>query len=312
MKKSILLAAGLLALNLTPVFGQQPAMPPAPVLPPSSARQYAPPSKPPTPSDTAQLIEQQRQRFLDLGNPAANQPPGLTKFNLDFPGGTPKELVAAIEKATGKPLNAIIPDEDADLQMPPLKMNDVVVPQLFKALELASIKEVKVVTGSYFTGSGNQESYSTYTSNYGFKTDGQPTDSSVWYFHADTPPLTPTVLPQKTCQFYSLSPYLDRGFTVDDITTAIQTGWKMAGVTPTPELNYHKETKLLIAYGEPDKLKTIADVLKTLPPSAMTVSAAIEYEKAFAKLQSQIEELKKRLPTPAPSPSTTLEIKTGQ
>ena len=69
---------------------------------------------------------------------------------------------------------------------------------------------------------------------------------------------------EKVCRFYSLAPYLDRGFTVDDITTAIQTGWKMAGVIP-PELNYHKETKLLIAFGEPDELKTIQDVLNALP-----------------------------------------------
>jgi hypothetical protein len=55
---------------------------------------------------------------------------------------------------------------------------------------------------------------------------------------------------------------------VDDITTAIQIGWKMAGVTPSPELDYHKETKLLIAYGEPDQLQTIEDVLQALPKPA--------------------------------------------
>ena len=34
------------------------------------------------------------------------------------------------------------------------------------------------------------------------------------------------------------------------------------GDTNLPELNYHKETKLLIAYGEPSKLKTIELVLQ--------------------------------------------------
>jgi hypothetical protein len=217
-----------------------------------------------------------------------------TQFSLDFPGGTPVQLVKAIEKAMGKPLNVIINKEDENIELPPLKMSDVYLPQLFAVLEAASRKVVAVSTGGF-------GSYSQFSTGYGFKTDGQPFDNSVWYFHVEKPSLPPVVSTQKICQFYSLSPYLDRGFTVDDITTAIQTGWKMAGETATPELNYHKETKLLIAFGEPDKLKTIADVLKTLPPSAMTAYAAIEYQKAIEKLQSQIDKLNKQ-PNPPLQP----------
>jgi len=259
MKKILCLTASLLALNLTPVFSQQP---------PSTFRE--------------RLDAITGRAAIDQANA-----PALTKFNLDFPGGTPKELVAAIEKAAGKPLNAIVPDEDADTKLPPLRMNDVDVARLFMALEYASAKQVAVVTSTY--GGGNS-SYSTYNLSYGFKTDGQLTDNSVWYFHADKPVLPPMNSTQKICQFYSLSPYLDRGFTVDDITTAIQTGWKMAGESPTPELNYHKETKMLIAYGEPDKLKTIADVLKTLPASNVTLATAKEYEEAWQKLSIDWQE----------------------
>src|SRR5690348_16597387 len=52
----------------------------------------------------------------------------LTKFNLDFRGGTPADLVKAIEKESGNPLNAIIPTEDVNIELPPLKMNNVVTP----------------------------------------------------------------------------------------------------------------------------------------------------------------------------------------
>ena len=62
-------------------------------------------------------------------------PPALSKFSLDFPGGSASQLVEAIEKAMGKPLNVIINKEDEDMALPPLKMNDVVMPQLFTALE---------------------------------------------------------------------------------------------------------------------------------------------------------------------------------
>lgn len=209
------------------------------------------------------------------GNPSDNslwtfsvyeKQPALTLFSLDFSGGPPELLVKAIEKATGKPLNVIIPTEGADVDLPPIKMNDVDVQRLFSALEVASIKQMKIITDSY-GGNGNQ-SYSTYTASYGFKTDGTVNDNSVWYFHANKPPQSPTVAVEKICQFYSLADYLEAGLTVDDITTVIQNGWKMAGVNPTPELKYHKETKLLMAYGEPEKMATIDNVLKVLKPKA--------------------------------------------
>ena len=58
--------------------------------------------------------------------------PKLTKFNLDFPGGNPKQLVAAIEKATGRPLNVVIPDEYTDEPISALRMTQVTVRDLFQ------------------------------------------------------------------------------------------------------------------------------------------------------------------------------------
>src|SRR5690242_14620396 len=62
----------------------------------------------------------------------------LTRFDLDFAGGTPNDLVRAIEKATGKPLNIVIPTGAADVPLPPLKMRGITVAELFKALQAAS------------------------------------------------------------------------------------------------------------------------------------------------------------------------------
>src|SRR5262245_11393730 len=66
--------------------------------------------------------------------------PVLAKFSLDFSGGTPKQLVAAIEKAMGRSLNVIIAEEHTNVKLPPLKMTDVNVPQLFIALAKISYK----------------------------------------------------------------------------------------------------------------------------------------------------------------------------
>jgi hypothetical protein len=207
--------------------------------------------------------------------PAKAEAPGLTKFNLDFPGGTPRELVAAIQRATGKPLNAIIPDEDAHMQLPPLKMNNVDADQLFEALKLASARTEAFVTGTTYGGFGGPiPSWQQKITSCGFRTAGKPTDDSIWYFYVDKlggPPL----IPSKACRFYALAPYLDRGLTVDDITTAIQTGWKMLGDSAsTPNISFHKETKLLIAVGEPSKLETIDAVLKALEPPKPALAPA--------------------------------------
>src|SRR5579859_5784868 len=55
------------------------------------------------------------------------------KFDLDFPGGSPRDLVSAIEKATGKPLNALVPKKDETLELPSMKFKAVTIPALFDA-----------------------------------------------------------------------------------------------------------------------------------------------------------------------------------
>ena len=89
------------------------------------------------------------------------------------------------------------------------------------------------------------------------------TDDTIWYFYAEKPA---ELSPPKECRFYSLAPYLDRGMTVDDITTAIKTGAKMLGEGQEPAISFHKDTKLLIAVGESGKLQIIDAVLKALEP----------------------------------------------
>ena len=178
---------------------------------------------------------------------AATQKPELTKFDLDFPGGTPRQLVEAIEKASGKPLNAVIPDEDADLHLPALKMRAVNVAELFEALFVSSRKTIQTPRGGASV-------------EYGFKTMGNLSENSIWFFYH----LQPNAYrEEKACRFYQLAPYLET-YKVEDITTAIQTGWKMLGETNPPTISFHKDTKLLIAVGEPSKLQPIDSVLQNL------------------------------------------------
>jgi hypothetical protein len=290
MTKILCLAAGLLALGLAPVSAQP-----------------APPAEPLQASPPPGNFQQHLQRIVRYPGPDGAEAPALSKFSLDFPGGSPSQFVEAIQKAMGKPLNVIINQEDEDMAIPPLKMNDVVMPQLFTALEATSRKTVQISNGGF----GN--SYYQVTTSYGFNTSDNPvSDTSVWYFHVDRPAMRPAVSVQKSCQFYSLSDYLNHGFTVDDITTAIQTGWKLSGETNTPELNYHKETKLLIAYGDPSKLKTIDQVLQTLPSekAVRTRQQSDQMAAEIQKLQEEVDQLKKA--ASSAGTGTPAEEKTGK
>jgi hypothetical protein len=177
------------------------------------------------------------------------------------------------------------------MALPPLKMNNVDVSQLFEALKSASTKTETYVTGTSYNGpfATPNQNYQAIQTCYGFQTYGNPADNSIWYFYVVKPP-PPRAVPTKACRFYQLAPYLERGLTVDDITTAIQTGWKMQGDTAPPDISFHKETKLLIAVGEPDKLDVIDAVLKALqlpkvkPPPEIDPTTGLPLPKERSKV----------------------------
>ncbi|MGA9779725.1 MAG: hypothetical protein ACLPRE_05830 [Limisphaerales bacterium] len=242
MKKSICLAASLFALAINP-FNQTSAQP-------------------------ARIISPMPPRD-DLGRYVWVEPTNsLPKFDLNFPGGTPEQLVKAIEKETGKPLNAVIPDDCKDLKMPAFSVKNVTVAQVFKALEQVSqqTERFTVLDPRDRSIGGNGSDVYINTSHYGFQTEGAPTENSIWFFYWDKGKEHAPwqVLSSTVCKFYQLEPYLDAGYTVDDVTSAVETGWKMLGVTNPPAISYHKETKMLIAVGEEDKVNLIGDVLKQL------------------------------------------------
>ena len=190
--------------------------------------------------------------------------PNLTKFDLDFPGGTPGDLVQAIGKASGRPLNAIVPDECKGVTLPALKMKSIDVAQLFDALRGASTKAETRIIGYDYSGPGGKiPSYRSAQTWYGFKSTAGPlSDDTIWYFYVEHPlPLPPTE-ESKVCRFWHLSPYLE-AFKIEDITTAVQTGFKMLG-DESPTMNFHKDTKLLIAVGQEHQLKLIDSVLAEL------------------------------------------------
>ena len=76
----------------------------------SALSQQAPlPTPPPSPlplppASPGSTFSDRLQNIIQRASNPAPEPP-LNRFNLDFPGGTPKELVAAIEKTSGRPID---------------------------------------------------------------------------------------------------------------------------------------------------------------------------------------------------------------
>lgn len=199
----------------------------------------------------------------------------LPKFDFDFSGGTPKDLVKAIEKATDKPLNAIIPEDCADLRISAVSVKNVTVPQLFQALEQAShISERFIVLDPRDRSiGGNGSDVYAKTAHYGFRTEGEPTENSIWYFYWDSRAderVPWQIVSSTVCKFYQLEPYLTAGYKVEDITTAVETAWKMLGVTNAPAISYHRDTSVLIVVGKQEQVDLVGDVLKQLPTAART------------------------------------------
>ncbi|HVR34318.1 MAG TPA: hypothetical protein VMS21_00540 [Methylomirabilota bacterium] len=169
--------------------------------------------------------------------------PKLTTFDLAFPGGTPKELVVAIQEAMGQPVNVIIQEEYDSIQIPMFEVHHVTLPQLLVAVSQAGRE-----TSDY---------------RYGFITmDKTHADTSIWTLAVSF--RNPRPAPERFRQFYQLAPYLEV-FQVEDITTAVETAWSMKTIGPgQPMMRFHKDTQLLIAMGTQEELGLIEQVLSQL------------------------------------------------
>jgi hypothetical protein len=203
--------------------------------------------------------------------------PDAKRFDLDFPGGPPKAFVAALEKAMGKPMNVIIPEEYANVPIVPLKLRSVTLFQVFDAIGQAGTRTERYISGysmsSRPTRGGMIENvrvpqYSQFQSRCGFRSaDSPPTEGSIWYFYYDAPPPAPTPEPEpkpaKSFRCWQLGQTLE-SYSIDDITTAVETTWKMLGTEPLPKMSFHKETKLLIVVGTEVELSVVNTVLEQL------------------------------------------------
>ncbi len=191
------------------------------------------------------------------------------RFDLKFPGGKVKEFVAAVSEALGKPVNVIIPKEGEGTMIPAVEVSRVTVPALFNALSNVSQHQVAVPTNVMTSSPGVLKTSIAYkTIGFTFRTEEKNSPDGVWTFLVTNPPeieMVEPAAPPRTVQYFPVAEYLSH-FSVEDITAAIESGWKLQGgpAETSPTIRFHEETKLLIIAGTEAQMAMIPQVLAGL------------------------------------------------
>lgn len=209
--------------------------------------------------------------------PAGPEVPPLPRFDLIFPGGTPKQLLVAIETQSGNLVNAIIPPELANTELPPMNLRGVTLPDLFEAVVQASARVQRSAGPPGYPVQDHPYSHGFITA------DSPPREESVWVFFRRGSSPEPAAPPQsepQSVRVLNLSHYLEN-HTVEDITTAIRTACEMLPGGGQPKLTFHKETNLLMTRGRADQLDVIGMVLQQLGAAPRPAKAGVALPAPF-------------------------------
>jgi hypothetical protein len=158
----------------------------------------------------------------------ANVEGNTDMFDLTFHGGSPAKLVEAIEKASGQKLNVLLPPNLSTSVIPRLERRSVNATIVFNALNVVLTQDENVRWIPV---------------------------NNVWILQSGSE--------RRSSQVFYVGHLVDK-FKVEDITTAIQTTWKLAGKDAKAELKYHQDTQLLIALANKPQLETVTEVLREL------------------------------------------------
>jgi len=161
-------------------------------------------------------------------------------FDLAFPGGPPAKLVEAIEKASGQKLNVLLPPNLSTSAIPRMELRSVNVSTVFNSLNLVLMQ-----------------------------------DENLRWFPVDNVWILQSGSERRSSQVFYVGHLLTK-FKVEDITTAIQTTWQLAGKGSKAELKYHQDTQLLIALANQAQLETVSEVLRELQRALAPAGPAME------------------------------------
>jgi hypothetical protein len=191
------------------------------------------------------------------GQPAQAARPQPVRMQIDFKGGQPDDLIAAMKSASGAQPNVIIHQDAARTLIPAFSLRDVTASQVFTALnmigeagESPTWQPVNTQDGEIWTLMPARRQATAIDPLTGLPT-GQPGI------------LGRQPVPTRQARVFNLTPVLD-DYSVEDATTAMKGAWELMNSAEDPTVKYHKDTKLLIVMGDPNQLSVVSEVLNQL------------------------------------------------
>lgn len=185
-------------------------------------------------------------------------------ISLEFPGGTMREYVAAVQRAAGKEtVNVLLPAEAADLPLPPISMKEVTARTALEALQWAF--PVMGPSRVEITPIGAPEA-------------GAPT-FAIAYRRDQTfvPGPGGTSVPMNAAggvEVFSIRELVDpaegeaEAIPVETLLTSIEAALSVGNLGTEPELRFHEESGLLILRGAPNHIMTVRSLLKAIREDA--------------------------------------------
>jgi hypothetical protein len=201
------------------------------------------------------------------------------RFDLNFDSLPLSEVMTGMQhfvaQRTGTNLNIVIPGalrELADNEIVSLRLEQVTVREFFELLAAASQRPVPGPTGDVDPRTGAPIAPAG-PKMVGYRFEPLRTGNNpnvAWILRSDLPLAGPaesgsliSESPSAITEYFALSRYLTK-YRVEDIITAVRAGWEMRGLPQQPRLKFHEETKLLIAVGQPDDVRSVHQVLEQL------------------------------------------------
>lgn len=187
------------------------------------------------------------------GNQHVKADVDATRFDLDFSGGSAQELIAALSEASGTRVNALIPAASDQFEMPALKFYHITVAEVLTSLSYRESVPVihnprdSLKTSIQYRDIGYQWTFA----------------NNIWTMNVDA--LTPgVVLPiNYVVHSFSIGGLLDT-YTIDAITTTIDSAWKLNEASEENKIMFHPETKILLVKCPEYDMNILTQVLNTL------------------------------------------------
>lgn len=212
-------------------------------------------------------------------------------INLEFPGGTLREYIAAVQRAAGQEtVNVLVPAEAANLPLPPISMKQVSARTALEALRWAFPQRSPHVVRIVPVGGPGSVSPT-------FAVEYVPT-GIVSASGATPPPDRVDVL--------SIRDLIDpadggAGLPVEALLTSVEAALALNGTDRKPELRFHEASGLLIVRGTVDQIDIVRDLVDEIQADtkrrrvAARERAQREAEEQFHKRRLDIEiELQER------------------